>query len=129
MSLPTDVHAFHVRFGHPAPALPQVPDAPEWVDHRKDLIKEEARELCDAIDLEDLVKIAREAVDVTYVALGTLVAYGLPAQLCWDAVHNANMRKEPAPLGEKPRKPEGWVSPDENLRGVVEGLLEAADGV
>lgn len=108
------VRDFHLRFGHPAPRKPLTPKK-VWVEQRKSLILEEARELCEAIDLGDKVKIAREACDLIYVAVGTLVAYGIPFVRCWLAVHNANMNKEPAPEGQKPTKPEDWLPPDDEI--------------
>jgi|SRR5690554_4363237 len=128
MRTESDVRAFHRKFGHPCPSLPRTPD-PQWIRLRKRLIREEARELCEAIDSGNLVKIARECIDLVYVAVGTMVAYGLPMGRCWAAVQKANMAKLPAPPGEKPRKPPGWVSPDVEIEEVIsEANARVRDG-
>lgn len=125
-----DVIAFHQKFGHPAPSSP-TPLDPETLEFRKKLIREEAEELCQALDTGDPVKIAREAVDLTYVAIGGAVNAGVPFDACWQAVQEANMEKEApppgSPRGTKPIKPEGWVSPDERIRAVIEGLQPAVE--
>lgn len=108
--LDEDVKRFHIKFGHPAPANPVLPKR-AVMDFRKALIREECEELCAAIDARDLGRIAQEAVDVVYVALGTLVMCGLRLAPFWEVVHRANMAKVSNP-GGKPLKPEGWVKPD-----------------
>lgn len=114
-----DVRRFHKRFGHPVLHRPGTPPE-EWRRHRRALVLEEAQELAEAIDSGNLLKIAREAVDVIYVAIGTLVAFGLPVDQCWVSVHKSNMLKLPNPTpASKPIKPPHWQSPDEALRRVI----------
>jgi predicted HAD superfamily Cof-like phosphohydrolase len=121
--LTDDVREFHHRIGDPAPKRVTEPSA-EFIQDRKALIMEEARELCEALDSGNIFKIAREAVDLAYVAIGVLVAYNLPFIPVWRAVHKANMAKSPKLPGEgKPRKPEGWVSPDREINFSIQRRL------
>jgi len=116
-----DVRAFHLRMGFPAPTAPQL-TLPSGTALRVSIVREEARELCEALLSGDLARIAQEAVDVVYVAVGALVEHGLPMEAVWDAVHAANMQKAPDPRGSefKAIKPEGWRKPD------VAAIIEAA---
>jgi hypothetical protein len=91
----------------------------DYREFRKARIKEEYDELMEAIDQNDLVKIARESVDLIYVVIGTLVAYGIPFIPCWRAVHRANMKKEAEGSLAKPKKPIGWVSPDVHITAAL----------
>lgn len=58
-------------------------------------------------------------IDLSVVAIGTLDAFGIDAQLSWDRVHDANMQKEPGIKASRPNplglpdliKPEGWTAP------------------
>lgn len=129
--LETDVREFHKKFGDPigtgkADGL--------WLYKRMHLVIEECKELGDElgtasatvglrgdkVSIEHRARIAREAVDVMYTAIGTLVGMGIPMQAVWNIVHQANMNKELAREGEvKPHKPEGWVPPN----GQIEELL------
>jgi len=106
-----DVSAFHRKFGHPAPVDPHLPSL-ELMSFRKKLLREECEELCAAIDARDPGAIAAEAVDLVYVAVGTLVMCGLKFSPFWDLVQAANMAKAPNPTGGKPLKPAGWKKPD-----------------
>lgn len=105
------VAQFHRKFGHGAPVVPVLPER-KTMNFRIKLIREECEELCEAIEARDLGRIAQEAVDVVYVVLGTLIVCGLRIKPFFNAVHEANMMKEPNPEGGKPLKPEGWTKPD-----------------
>lgn len=106
-----DVSDFHKKFGHPAPDEPRLPTL-ELMAFRKKLLREECEELCAAIDARNPSAIAAEAIDLVYVAVGTLVMCGLPFSSFWRLVQAANMAKAPNPSGGKPLKPEGWQKPD-----------------
>ena len=106
-----DVRDFHKKFDHPAPDG-IVPLLPDEADFRGALINEEAEEAQEELMSGNLAGIGAECADLIYVAVGTLVAYGLPLQPFWDAIHTANMTKEPNPKGGKPIKPDSWVKPD-----------------
>lgn len=135
--LERDVRAFHRKFGHPARDVPGFPHNEAYRRFRRDLGTEEARELAEAMDEADLRKVAREAIDVIYVAIGTLVVYGIDVDRAWRTVHRANMEKERHPTDFRPVKPKGWRPPnltwvtnpevDENpFQGIVLGGLAIA---
>lgn len=96
-----DVVEFHKRFGFPV-GLDVVPE--DVAQYRINRISEESMELIDALEAGDRTAICREAVDLIYITLGTLVTYGLPFQSIWELVHEANMQKIPNTSGGKPLK-------------------------
>ena len=101
-----DVEAFNAKFP-PRPAV-----AVEYA--RRRMIAEEAEELAAEVG-GDRVKVAHEAIDLIYVALGALVEAGISpeeAAAAWAEVHRANMDKTVEPGQWKARKPEGWQPPD-----------------
>jgi len=109
-----DVADFHGKFGHPCPTTGRggvLPDR-NVLAFRVKLIREECRELCEAIEARDLARIAAEGVDLLYVTLGTFVICGLRVRPFFNLVHRANMAKVPNPSGGKPLKPDGWEKPD-----------------
>ncbi len=108
-----DVRDCHEKFGTEAPDTPTMPyngDTDSLIKQRKKLLREEFKELMDALDARDLAAIAAECVDVIYVAAGTMVAFGLPLLPFWNAIHMANMAKQPDPNGGKWIKPMGWIA-------------------
>jgi predicted HAD superfamily Cof-like phosphohydrolase len=68
------------------------------------------------VDSEEVVD---GLIDLCVVAIGTLDAFSVDAHKAWDAVHNANMSKEPGVKPSRPNplglpdliKPEGWTAP------------------
>lgn len=54
---------------------------------------EELRELCDAMEAEDLLAVADGLADLLYVVFGTAVAYGIPIDRVFAEVHASNMSK------------------------------------
>lgn len=96
---------------------------------RMKLIREEAEELCAAIERGELHEQLDAIVDLIYVAIGTATQAGM-GDVLWAAfqrVHRANMGKVPAPAREASKrdsvrdviKPEGWRPAD--LRDLVVG--------
>lgn len=86
----------------------------EVIGARRRMIAEEAEELAAEIG-GDRVKVAHEAIDLIYVALGALVEAGISpeeAAAAWAEVHRANMDKTVEPGQWKACKPEGWRPPD-----------------
>lgn len=65
----------------------------ETVELRRNLITEEYEELMEALDSGELVEIAKEAADLLYVVVGTMIAYGLNAEDIVREVHASNMSK------------------------------------
>lgn len=75
-------------------------------------LAEEVDETMRAGTIEDVVD---GLVDVVYVALGMLVKMGVPPDLPFDAVHEANMKKIPMKTSRMEKdavKPDGWAPPD-----------------
>jgi predicted HAD superfamily Cof-like phosphohydrolase len=70
------VAEFHQVFGC-ATSVPLISAPDELIDLRIDLIEEELREVLEAMQAHDLLAVARELADLTYVAVGTAVAFGL----------------------------------------------------
>lgn len=114
------VRDFHRKFNQPIRTTPGLPTKDVEI-FRQTLLRSEYRELNDAIARNDLEAIFDGILDCCYVLVGTGLVYGLPLNQGFIAVHNANMRKEPA-IGEdsmctKPLKPPGWQPP--NLRAIM----------
>ena len=63
---------------------------------RLDLIKEELRELTEAMNNNDLLEVADALTDILYVTYGAGHAFGIDLDKCFDEVQNSNMSK----LGE-----------------------------
>jgi predicted HAD superfamily Cof-like phosphohydrolase len=81
---------------------------------RKRLIREEQKELFQAMTRRDLAGIADGIVDSIVVLLGTAAAYGIYIQPVWDLVHESNMKKDGGGCRAdgKVQKPLGWQPPD-----------------
>lgn len=85
-------------------------------------------ELVEFMEADDLVGQTDAMLDLLYFANGTIVEMGVDPEKPFQMVHAANMRKL-WPDG-KPRwnaegkimKPEGWVGPEEELKGYIESL-------
>ena len=60
---------------------------------RLDLIKEELRELTDAMKNKDLLEVADALTDILYVTYGAGHAFGIDLDKCFDEVQNSNMSK------------------------------------
>ena len=63
---------------------------------RIDLIKEELKELTEAMKNNDLLEVADALTDILYVTYGAGHAFGIDLDMCFDEVQNSNMSK----LGE-----------------------------
>jgi len=115
----TFVRDFHQKYDQPIAVIPGRPTVDIEI-FRQTLLRQEYRELNDAIERGDLEQIFGEILDMIYVLIGTALVYGLPLHQGMIAVHNANMRKQRA-MGDsnttKPIKPPGWVPP--NLREIL----------
>jgi len=84
---------------------------------RGELIIEEISETLDAMDKDDIVKIADGICDSIVVLIGTAITYGIDLRPVWDEVHKSNMLltlKKDGKLRKdgKMLKPKGWKSPD-----------------
>jgi predicted HAD superfamily Cof-like phosphohydrolase len=63
------------------------------LDLRLALIEEEYEEFDQALRWGDPVQIAKEACDLVYVAVGTLITLGIPFNECFAALQASNMTK------------------------------------
>lgn len=102
-------------------------DEPAMVDaetflFRYELIVEECHEILSAYRAGDILKFADALADLLYVVYGLGHYTGLPMDLIFRIVHDANMKKERATGADDSRgkrgsgldlvKPEGFQSPD-----------------
>jgi NTP pyrophosphatase (non-canonical NTP hydrolase) len=83
-----------------------------WAELRKDLLTEECRELCDAIDwfvaTGDPKPMAKESADVGYVVWGAAQRPGIDVDAAFREVHKSNMTKF-GPNGELLVREDGKV--------------------
>jgi len=107
------VRAFHEAFGVAAADRPTVPtEAVRALRAR--LLREELDETLEALEGDDLARIASELSDLIYVAYGTAVSLGIDIRPVFEAVHAANMRKQGGGTRAdgKVLKPPGWQPAD-----------------
>lgn len=105
--------------GSPKTEVPNYPSK-QIQDLARRLVAEESRELCEALEVDDLAHIAKEAVDVIYVVLWTCLYHGIPLLDVWDEVQRTNMLKRfpdgtfhhDPNIDNKVIKPPGWKPPD-----------------
>ena len=94
-------------------------------------LNEEIEELKTAWENESLIDSIDAILDLTYFAIGGLVRQGLkPSQIeaCFNAIHHANMSKAKGVKQGRENfdgvgdaiKPEGWMSPEEKMKTIIE---------
>ena len=118
-----NVKAFHEKFDLLRPDLPTLLPA-DVLEFRVKFMHEEINEFTEAHAAGDLATAADSLIDAVYVVMGTAVMMGLPWQLLWDAVQQANMQKVRAidayhsasttgrGHAQDVVKPVGWKHPD-----------------
>lgn len=89
------VEEFHEAFDLPIGDHPQLLSDERWA-LRKRLIREEYRELLEAVTDKDLTGAAKELADLAYVVNGLAVEMGIDLDVVVRKVHRSNMSK----LGE-----------------------------
>lgn len=84
-----------------------------------DLIREEVKELHDAIEANDDVEQLDAIIDILVVTIGAGLSRGWDLQAAWDEVMRTNLAKIDPVTGKvrkredgKVLKPEGWKAPD-----------------
>lgn len=118
------VREFHQVFGLPVAEAPTADVPAELRRLRRTLLCEEVREVCEAIDAGDVVKIADALADLAYVVYGTALTFGIDLDEVVAVVHRANMTKlgpEGRPIMRedgKILKGPGYLPPD------IEAVLE-----
>lgn len=118
------VRHFHAVAGVPIASIPAAL-SPARLAARVEWLREEVNELESAPTLVDQVDAA---VDVIYLALGTLVEMGVELEEPFQLVHESNLAKAwpdgrfRQTAGGKIIKPEGWKSPRKRLDQLVSAL-------
>lgn len=94
MSSLKKVQEFHETFGHPVVEKPAIPSV-DRCKLRIALLKEELKELEEAIENKDIVEAADAFIDLQYVLDGAMLEFGLTDIKCklFDEVHRSNMSK------------------------------------
>ena len=87
-----DVKTFMRTFGQIIRTKPQFPDE-KTMSLRYDLIKEELKELAQAMETKNLKEVADALTDILYVTYGAGYAYGIDLDKCFKEVQRANMSK------------------------------------
>jgi len=118
-----EFHATKAIHGGLMPEYPTA-DIPAWVKRvRGDLLYEEVNELGEAVESDDIVKIADALGDIAYVIVGTAVAYGIPFDAVLAEVHRSNMTKDNTPAEAKLVKGPDYEPPRiAEVLGVVDPL-------
>jgi predicted HAD superfamily Cof-like phosphohydrolase len=118
-----DVKIFMKNFGQMVRTKPQFPDK-KTMQLRYDLIKEELKELEQAMKTKNLREIADALTDILYVTYGAGYAYGIDLDKCFKEVQRANMSKlgkdEKPIYNEKGKVMKGPNYSEPNLKQFVE---------
>lgn len=119
-----DVAEFHRTFHLPVLETPQIPDA-DRCRLRINLLREELKELEEAIANNDLVEAADAFADIQYVLSGAILEFGLGDKFrsLFEEVHRSNMSKTCATRKEAEETVEHYRSQGQ------EGLIEASGDV
>ncbi|MEM6773185.1 MAG: nucleoside triphosphate pyrophosphohydrolase family protein [Bacteroidota bacterium] len=96
-----DVAEFHNTFHLPVLTTPQIPSA-DRCRLRINLLREELKELEEAIENNDLVEAADAFADLQYVLSGAILEFGLGDKFkgLFEEVHRSNMSKTCATMQE-----------------------------
>lgn len=96
-----DVAEFHRTFHLPVLDTPQIPDA-DRCRLRINLLREELRELEEAIADNDLTECADAFADIQYVLSGAILEFGMGNKFraLFEEVHRSNMSKTCATMAE-----------------------------
>ena len=117
------VKIFMKNFGQMVRTKPQFPDK-KTMQLRYDLIKEELKELEQAMKTKNLREIADALTDILYVTYGAGYAYGINLDKCFKEVQRANMSKlgkDGKPIyNEKGKVMKGPNYSEPNLKQFVE---------
>ena len=132
-----DINDMHAKFGvHEwvgrKVAEGDIESLRKFMQFRIDFLNEELAETEKAFGTYDAEEIVDGLIDLCVVAIGTLDAFGIDAHTAWDAVHAANMSKEPGVKPSRPNplglpdliKPEGWTAPSHAENHSILGALK-----
>lgn len=103
------VREFHEMFNHPVVPEPQIPDA-KRCELRVELLREELKELQEAIDKNDLNGVADAFCDLQYVLSGAILEFGMGEKFAelFSEVHRSNMSKACATLEDAEKTTEHY---------------------
>lgn len=87
------VREFHTACGHYIADKPGIPEDKTVSLLREKLLEEESREVIDACWKGNIAEIAKELADLLYVTHGMALAFGIPLDEVFEAVHRSNMSK------------------------------------
>jgi len=90
-----DLQEFHKSFEHPCPdeVDNKFFEKKSLVKLRMDLIREEVKELEDAVINKDFIETVDALGDIIYVVQGMSVCMGVDLQKAFDIIHSSNMSK------------------------------------
>lgn len=94
-------------------------DGKHTMDLRLALIEEEYTEFMEALNWGDDVFIAKEAADLVYVVVGTLIARGIPFNDVFAALQSSNMTKV-GENGQVTKREDGKILKGENFKPAEE---------
>ena len=116
------VLAFRSKLNLPVSDVPQLL-APEHLSFYARFIMEELSELMKAHEKGQLVDAADAVVDLLYVTMGLSHHMGLPLPELFQAVHSANMKKQPGMTkrgsGQDAIKPDDWTPPEQDIEAIL----------
>jgi len=106
------------------------------LEFRLNFLKEEMKELDQAVLDKDAEEVVDALIDLCVVAIGTLDIFEIDSEKAWNKVHEANMNKKvgikesrPNPLGLPDLiKPEEWVGPDHSDNHGLLTIIERNSG-
>ena len=132
-----DVKDFHEKMGLPISREPTLLD-PNVMYGRVEMMLEEIGEMMKAFRTRGscakshaTAEVADAIIDLIYFALGTAVMMGIPWDVCWRYVQEANMSKEPV-LDEADskrhnvldvKKPDGFIDPVRKISWLLLNLM------
>jgi predicted HAD superfamily Cof-like phosphohydrolase len=103
-----DVAAFHkAAEAHIAGGLGF--PAPEIVELRERLLREEWEEFQTALAERNIVEVADALADMMYIIVGTALSFGIPLDRVWAEVQRSNMAKADPATGKFRRRPDGKI--------------------
>jgi hypothetical protein len=131
-----DIGALHTKFGvndwvSGKLETDDVSTLREFLKFRISFLKEELQETETAVESYNPEEIVDGLIDLCVVAIGTLNAFNVDAYQAWNAIHTANMTKEPGVKPSRPNKfglpdlikPHDWVGPShEKNHGILDKL-------
>lgn len=98
-------------------------DGKNAFDLRLKLIEEEYQEFMEALDWGDDVFIAKEAADLVYVVVGTLISRGIPFNDVFAALQQSNMTKV-GPDGSVVKREDGKILKGPDFKPAEELIRE-----